>query len=192
MEIELHPQLLHKEHETLNIYLNDLLNHKTKNEHNILIEKTDYFIFYCEDGIYNIINDKLYKTDFYKNDLNKPLEFKVKHKNKYISTIFSVNYSTKKEPISNTPVSCLPFHHIVNKCTKYVLVTSKKSNTKCEIIFNNNKLVDIVFYLELPIYTVSTNIDTYICECIENTENNITNVYNETFYSLVSPIINML
>lgn len=192
MEIELHPHLLRKEHDALNLYLNDLLNNKIKNEHNILIEKNDYFIFYCEDGVYNIINDKLYKTDVYKNCLNNPLKFNIKDKNKYISTNFSVNYYTKKEQLSNTAISCLPFHHIINQCSKYVLFTSKKSNTKCEIIFNNNKLVDIVFYLELPTYLFSTNIDTYICECIENTENNITNIYNETFYSLFSAIMNML
>lgn len=195
MKIELYPSLKLSEHSELITFLNKV--HKGEKKLPLCVDKSEYFVYYCDEGIYNIINDKVYITDIYKNALETPLDFTLKHKNNYVDTKLAVNYTTTMSPMNATKsihLSCLPFHHIKEKHTKYSLYTSKQSNTRCDIIFNNHRLVDVVFHVDLPIYTEASglSIDTYIKECIENTRENPTNVYNETFYSLFSTIIYML
>lgn len=192
MQVELYPPLKLKNHNELIEFLNNTINGKNKLP--LYVDKIVYFVYYCDDGIYNVINDKLYVTDNHKNALDTQIDFVLNHKSNYIDTKLPVNYTTTTCPMKVTHLSCLPFHHTVSKHTKYSLYTSKQSNTRCDIIFNNHTLVDVVFHVELPIYTASSglSIDTYIRECIENTRDNPTNVYNETFYSLFSTIVYML
>lgn len=194
MEIEIYPRLINKEHACLNTYLNNLLNNNIKNE-KLLIQKRDYFSFYCEDGIYDIINDKIYKNDFHKTALDRELSYNIKHKNKHIITYLNVNYSNVQKTNRPIDIYCLPFNHIIDKRTKYTLFTSKNSKTRCEIIFDDyNKLIDVIFFIQLPKHIPSSkeNIDTYIMKYVENTENELTNIYSESFYSLISTIIYML
>lgn len=192
MQIELYPPITVDNHSELITFLNKA--RECKNSISLCVDKCEYFVYYCDEGIYNIVDDKLYITEIHKNALDTPLDFSIKHKNNYIDTKLAVNYTTVKSPPKELHMSCLPFHHTVDKYTKYSLYTSKKSNNRCDVIFNERGLFNVVFFIDIPTYTPTSgvSIDTYIRECIENTRETQTNVYNETFYSLYSTIVYML
>jgi hypothetical protein len=199
MEIEIHPHFQHKSHETLYDYLDKILYNKKNNEINIIIEKYNYIAYYSDEGIYEIYNDEIHKSflnNTNKVSIDKIIPFFIQAKKNTIERQLYINYNIHKpkNKINNISLSCLPFHHISNTHTKYTLHVSKHSKTKCEIIFNKKTLIDIIFYIELPSTNLKNeeDIQKYIISCIQNSSNNLHNVYNECFYSLYSLIINML
>lgn len=213
MELEIYPEINKQSHETLRLYLEKLLNNKINNNNsninnsninktitkNIIIEKYNYIAYYSDKGVFDIYNNKIHKnsiSDIQKKSLHETLPFIVKYKNDYLITQLYVNYTinNKKTDSSVISMSQLPFHHFSERHTKYTLSLSRQSKTKTELIFNKNKLVNAVFYIELPKTNVNDDTihKTHIIDCIQNNENDLYNVYNECFYSLYSLIINML
>jgi hypothetical protein len=214
MEIEIHPKIntneknINKLLKLFNNNLNSLKNDLNSSKNSFYIKKNEYYDLYCEDNIYKIYNNECYLNDKYnlnKQSIDTILDFTIFEKKKkkiecYINYKYNYDFLNKYSLINDTNIynnsiklNHIPYDHFYEKRTEYIISLSKKSITKCSIIFNDeNKIVDCFIKLELPRHSINYCPSKYIINCIQNNETNMINVYNEDVYSLFLLIGNIL
>lgn len=192
MIIELYPEI----NNTRNNELYDFLERAIV-DNSINIKKTKYVVLFSENGFYEIVNNRVNSINIEKKCLIEPIKIVTKTKKDYNIFSFRVNYIIDEKIYSdeNVILNHIPYYNILHNRSKYELTVNNNSSSKCEIIFDDkNKLIDCVFYVSLPNNKSHDikEITHFIKECIENTKEKATNMYNDDFYSLFSIIGNML
>lgn len=198
MNLELYLSLSIGDNEKKDLYLFLEQSTKDENKYSFIIKKTSYMVCYCEDGIYDVVNDKMYLHDIYKRALPNQLKITTEKtkKNQPIMCSFNINITQGSSKRYNNSFH-IRYNNIIERRVNYKIMTQSNSKTYCNIIFDENaKLIDCYFKLEIPLCTlengdVNTNdIEKYVFSCFNRTEES--KIYNDDFYSLFSIIGNML
>lgn len=196
MIIELYPEINNTRKNELYDFLERAIVDNSKLQ-TINIKKTKYVVLFSENGFYEIVNNRVKSINIEKKCLIEPIKIVTKTKKDYNIFSFRVNYIIDEKIYSdeNVILNHIPYYNILHNRSKYELTVNNNSSSKCEIIFDDkNKLIDCVFYVSLPNNKSHDikEITYFIKECIENTKEKATNMYNDDFYSLFSIIGNML
>lgn len=196
MIIELYPEINNTRKNELYDFLERAIVDNSKLQ-TINIKKTKYVVLFSENGFYEILNNRVKSINIEKKCIIEPIKIVTKTKKDYNIFSFRVNYIIDEKIYSdeNVILNHIPYYNILHNRSKYELTVNNNSSSKCEIIFDDkNKLIDCVFYVSLPNNKSHDikEITYFIKECIENTKEKATNMYNDDFYSLFSIIGNML
>jgi hypothetical protein len=181
-----------------------LENYNKENMHmnKFIIYRNNYTDFFCEDGIYTIMNDELCRSQYYnlyKKGINNPIKMIIKTTSGVDNIELYANYIENKDNITQQHynITYLNYNNVSERRTKFTIMIANNSNTRCNLIFNEKKeLIDIYVITDLPILNNTPNYDEHNIEyvirnCIENNETILTNVYNEDIYSLFLIIRNI-